>query len=414
MENEERRHRQSTEPVEHQPSPATPAQNRPSSAPAPAKASDDDQEPAPDFKVYLGEDRITSKPIFWDPATTKPKRLLNQHLLIVGKSGSGKSETTKSLLYELDQRGVPAIIFDFQGEYATGEFAEAVKPQVFDVMEGLPINPFEIPLDPRTGKRRRPVEMMFRLADTLNTVFSGSGDIQLGKLRDAIEECYKRCGFDMQEPAPEDKEAPTLELLEAVLESWGADRGGQIKNLQVRLQPLFKSGIFVQGKASFSFDDLFRKTSVILLTAGIKDLMLAASRFLLEKVYAAMMMQGMSKKLKLIVSVDEAHKLCNDPKITDLAKEARKYGLGLVLSSQETRDFHPSIFANAGTQIVLALEDADATVMSKVYATEKKDQAAVKNLIIGQESGVALIRSTHFWPYQQVRIKSFEDRVEEL
>ena len=364
-----------------------------------------------DLKVYLGEDRTTSKPAFWDPVTTKPKRLLNQHLLIVGKSGSGKSETTKSLLYELDQRGVPAIIFDFQGEYAAGEFAEVVQPQVFDVMEGLPINPFEIPIDPRTGNKRRPVEMMFRLADTLNTVFSGSGDIQLGKLREAIEECYIRCGFNMQEPAPKDKEAPTLDMLEAVLDSWSADRGGQIKNLQVRLQPLFKSGIFVQGKASFKFDDLFKKTSVILLTAGIKDLMLAASRFLLEKIYATMMMEGISRKLKLIVSVDEAHKLCNDPKITDLAKEARKYGLGLVLSSQETRDFHPSIFANAGTQIVLALEDADATIMSKVYAPDKKDQATVKNLIIGQESGLALIRSTHFWPYQQVQIKSFEDRV---
>jgi len=364
-----------------------------------------------DLKVYLGEDRTTSKPAYWDPSATKPKRLLNQHLLILGKSGTGKSQTTQSLLYELDQQGVPAIIFDFQGEYATGEFAEVVQPQIFDVMEGLPINPFEIPIDPRTGNKRRPVEMMFRLADTLNTVFSGSGDIQLGKLREAIEECYIRCGFNMREPAPKDKDAPTLDMLEAVLDSWSAERGGQIKNLQVRLQPLFKSGIFVQGKASFKFEDLFKKTSVILLTAGIKDLMLAASRFLLEKIYAAMMMEGLSRKLKLIVSVDEAHKLCNDPKITDLAKEARKYGLGLVLSSQETRDFHPSIFANAGTQIVLALEDADATIMSKVYAPDKKDQATVKSLIIGQESGLALVRSTHFWPYQQIRIKSFEDRV---
>jgi DNA helicase HerA-like ATPase len=126
-----------------------------------------------------------------------------------------------------------------------------------------------------------------------------------------------------------------------------------------------------------------------------------------------MMMTGLSKSLRLMVCVDEAHKLCNDPKITDLAKEARKYGLGLILSSQETRDFHPSIFANAGTQIVLALEDADASIMAKVYATEKKDQAAVKNLIVGQASGIALIRSTHFQPYAQIKIVSFEDRLGE-
>ena len=137
----------------------------------------------------------------------------------------------------------------------------------------------------------------------------------------------------------------------------------------------------------------------------------AAARFLLEKIYAAMVMHGLSKTLRLMVCVDEAHKLCNDPKITELAKEARKYGLGLVLSSQESRNFHPSIFANAGAQIVLALEDADATVMAKVYASDKKDQATVKNLIVGQESGIALIRSTHFIPYNQIRIRSFEDRI---
>lgn len=360
--------------------------------------------------VFLGRNLVTGADVLWDPSAVEPRRLLNQHLLIVGKSGSGKSETTKSLLYELDRQGIPSIIFDFQGEYASGEFADVVNPQVFDVMEGLPINPFEIPIDPRTNKRRRPVEMIFRLADTLNAVFAGSGDIQLGKLREAIQECYVQCGFKIMEPAPDDKEPPTLEMLEAVLDQWSG-QGGQIKNLQVRLQPLFMSGIFNQGKASFSFEDLFKRTTVILLTAGIKDLMLAASRFLLEKIYGTMMINGLSKSLRVMVCVDEAHKLCNDPKITDLAKESRKYGLGLILSSQETRDFHPSIFANAGTQIVLALEDADATIMAKVYATDKKDQGLVKNLIVGQDSGVALIRSTHFQPYTQALILSFEDRV---
>lgn len=364
----------------------------------------------PITRVYLGQNVVADQPAFWDPHTTTPKRLLNQHLLILGKSGSGKSETTKSLLYELDRQGIPSIIFDFQGEYATGEFAEIVQPQVFDVMEGLPINPFEVPLNPQTGKRRRPVEMMFRLADTLNAVFAGSGDIQLGKLREAIKECYIQCGFDMNQPAPDAQEPPTLEVLATVLDQW-SHQGGQIKNLQVRLQPLFESGIFNQGRANFSFGDLFKKTTVILLTAGIKDLMLAASRFLLEKIYATMVMNGLSKTLQLMVCVDEAHKLCNDPKITELAKEARKYGLGLILSSQESRDFHPSIFANAGTQIVLALEDADASIIAKVYAQDKKDQATVKNLIVSQESGIALIRSTHFMPYSQIRIQSFEDRI---
>ena len=60
------------------------------------------------------------------------------------------------------------------------------------------------------------------------------------------------------------------------------------------------------------------------------------------------------------------------------------------------------------------LEDADATVMSRVYAPEKKDQMTVKNLIVNQESGMALIRSTHFQPYAQIRILGFQDRCDGL
>ena len=160
------------------PEPQTTEVGQPSAVTSPTKPSSGQKaEQAPEkhdeLKVYLGVDTTSRKEAYWDPKTTKPRRLLNQHLLIVGKSGAGKSETTKSVLFELNRQGVPAIILDFQGEYAADDFHESIKPQIFDVMDGLPINPFEIPIDPRTGRKRRPVEMMFRLADTLNSVFSG-------------------------------------------------------------------------------------------------------------------------------------------------------------------------------------------------------------------------------------------------
>lgn len=363
------------------------------------------------INIYLGKDVTTGKDIQWSPYTATPRRLTNQHVLVVGKSGSGKSETTKALIYELVHLNIPTIIFDYQGEYAHGDFYDAVKPQVFNVMDGLPINPFELPFDPHSGKKVRPIEIVYSLADTLNTVFSGSGDIQLGILRDAIKACYVQNGFDMNDASTWNNESPTLEMLSVVLESWASSYGMQVKNLLVRLQPLFESGIFRQNQVAFSFNDLFKKTSVIRMDSGIKNLMLAASRFLLEKIYATMLMKGMSKELRVMVCVDEAHKLCGDDTITSLIKEARKYGLGIILSSQETRDFHPSIFANTGTQICLALEDVDATKMSQhLGITDKTQQKMAKELMLNQENGRALIRSQHFLPYTQVQIKSFEDR----
>ena len=371
--------------------------------------------PQDELNIYLGTNTVTGKAAYWNPYITKPRKLSNQHVLVVGKSGAGKSETTKALVWELSRHGIPSIIFDYQGEYASGGFYEAVKPQVFDVMKGLPINPFEIPINPLTGKKRPYIEMVFRLSDTLNSVFSGSGDIQMGTLREAIDLCYQQHGFDRDNAESWENEPPTLEMLEAVLGQMAADRGSQVKNLQVRLQPLFKSGIFRKNKAEFQFEDLFKKTTVILLTAGIKDLMLAASRFILEKVYAAMLMAGVSKKLRVMAVVDEAHKLCGDETVTALIKEARKYGLGVILSSQETRDFHRSVFANTGTLVGLALEEEDAGVMAKYMGlTDKTEQTQAKEMLLYQANGQALVRSQHFLPYAQVQILSFEDRLQKF
>lgn len=422
---EEHEEAPSDEPAAHQETTATAADSTPSTDKQERKKAqqspqlEESAKPAAghgseQINIHLGSNCVTGEQVHWNPHTKKPRRLTNQHLLVVGKSGSGKSETTKALIWELDRRGVASIILDYQGEYAFGDFADAVEPQLFDVMDGLPVNPFELPYDPIAKRKRPPIEMIFRLADTLNTVFSGSGDIQLGILREAIEACYVQAGFDFHDASTWDNEPPSLDMLEAVLNHMAEDHGAQVRNLQIRLQPLFKSGIFKQQNAGFSFDQLFQRTSVILMTSGIKDLMLAASRFVLEKVYTTMLMQGVTKQLRVMVVIDEAHKLCGDETIISLVKEARKYGLGLILSSQETRDFQGSVFANTGTLVALGLEDADATVMAKhLGLTDKKQQTGAKELILSQSSGQALVRSQHFLPYAQVQVRSFEDRIEE-
>lgn len=99
--------------------------------------------------------------------------------------------------------------------------------------------------------------------------------------------------------------------------------------------------------------------------------------------------------------------------MTSLIKEARKYGLGLILSSQEARDFHPSVFANTGTLISLALEDADATEMAKhLGLVDKAQQKVAKETILNHPNGRALVRSQHFLPYREIQIQSFESRLE--
>ena len=63
--------------------------------PQSAEAAAGQESTLPGVSVYLGINTITSQEAFWDPHTTKPKRLLNQHILVVGKSGSGEIRNDK-------------------------------------------------------------------------------------------------------------------------------------------------------------------------------------------------------------------------------------------------------------------------------------------------------------------------------
>jgi Mrp family chromosome partitioning ATPase len=71
------------------------------------------QPAADELNIYLGIDTVTGRHVYWNPYTTKPRKLSNPHVLVVGKSGAGKSETTKALVWELSRSGVPSIIFDY-------------------------------------------------------------------------------------------------------------------------------------------------------------------------------------------------------------------------------------------------------------------------------------------------------------
>ncbi len=61
---------------------------------------------------------------------------------------------------------------------------------------------------------------------------------------------------------------------------------------------------------------------------------------------------GESRVLRLFCVADEAHRLAY-PKspIDSILREARKYGVGMILTSQSPHDFDPIVFGNVATKI---------------------------------------------------------------
>lgn len=72
---------------------------------------------------------------------------------------------------------------------------------------------------------------------------------------------------------------------------------------------------------------------------------------------------------------DEAHRAAGLKLIPTMAKECRKYGISLVLASQEARDFHVSVFSAIANYLVLRLTEADAKALVRNVSESRQERA---------------------------------------
>lgn len=392
----------------------------PPTATTPAKPVRKPEEPIPPTEpgihISLGRNCDTKKDVYWDPFTTTPKKLANQHVLIVGKSGAGKTQSAAAFMAELWKANVPSVIFDFQGEYmdpklanANDEtFLECTNGKVLDAADGIAVNPLEVPDDPHTGGKQNFMKVVYQVATSLAKIF-GLGDIQRAILRDAIGQAFVVNGFVAGNKGTWNNTPPTLSQVWEILKHLEQSEGGNVRNLNLRIQPLFETGVFVESGAAQSFDRVLSQISIIRLSnLATPELMVAVSRFVLQKIYATMLSKGPSSQLCVFAVVDEAHKLSYDETLTELIREARKYGVGILLASQSVKDFDRIVFDMVGTKIALQLEGDDAKVMAEnLGLTDKNDRDMARTMILHQPPHRALVRSNHFEPYIQADITPF-------
>lgn len=369
-----------------------------------------------DLRLPLGKNTDNGKSVFWDPIVTTPKKLTNQHILIVGKSGAGKTQTASAFLWELTKAGVPSIIFDFQGEYISGKltnaegktFLECTGARVLDAADGINVNPLEIPLDPHSSKKQNYVKVVYQVANSLARIF-GLGEIQHAILRDAINQAFVAAGFVPNNKDTWQQPAPNFSVVWTILKQMEEEIGGNVRNLNLRVQPLFETGVFLENTDPRGFEAILEETHVLRLSnLATPELMVAVSRFALQKLYADMLAKGPTTEMRVFAVVDEAHKLSYEETLTELIREARKYGVGILLASQSVKDFDRVVFDMVGTKIALQLEGDDAKVMAEnLGLVDKRDRDIARQIILNQAPHVALVRSNHFEPYLQAELTPF-------
>jgi DNA helicase HerA-like ATPase len=111
------------------------------------------------------------------------------------------------------------------------------------------------------------------------------------------------------------------------------------------------------------------KPSVIRLHLNTSEVLQRAfAAFVLHNLYQEMFIRGLQKRLTHAIIFDEAHKASGLKLIPTMGKECRKYGISMIVASQEARDFNGSLFAAISNYLILRLTENDAKTISRNVA----------------------------------------------
>ncbi len=323
--------------------------SRPPEPPASVLLSD------PFQSIYIGTTKIFKVPFTWSFIN-----LTNPHIAVVGITGSGKSFFVKTLLIRASYLwNTNAVIIDWAGEYKA--WVKQTNGIVVSLGKGDYLNIMDL-------SGMKPLDRTKQIITSLDILT----DIALYPeqkrvTEEAIDQAYVDAGFIASEKAPDDKDAPTLKdviaILQEKLQEGKYEYPAELENAIYRLRQFSKEG-----------EDYFARKSTLdlgkLVESGLVDIDLSAlpderfralaALFILQTLKEKMRSEGWSetKGLKALVVLDEAWKVASDEKsdAITIVREGRKYQFGLIVASQNPTDINEAIFSNVGTTFMLRIK----------------------------------------------------------
>ena len=381
---------------------------------------------------YVG---MNSEPVFLD-LFKRDRERVNSNMVIVGKSGSGKSFCTKSLLANLAADNSKIFILDPEKEYDV--IARNMKGKVIDVgsaKEGR-INPLQINAsqddeDNAEGNVSLAMHMQF-LETFFGLILEGISMDGMELLTEAIKELYARFGINnsthIEDLKPE--QFPIMQnLYDYICEKYEHATDEYNRNnykiLKIYLNKFAEGGrnaVLWNGYSTISNAEnfiVFNFQSLLANNAGAvaNAQMLLVMRWLNNEVinnkdYNA----KYHTTRKIIVVIDEAHVFI-DPKQTvaldfmqQMAKRIRKYAGMQIVITQNIKDFtgSPEI-ARKSTAIINAcqyslvfpLAPQDINDLVVLYEKSGKINEKEQDTIVTNPRGRAFLMTS---PYSRTNV----------
>ena len=319
--------------------------------------------------ISLGKDAFTNTQAEWSLTVRG-----NPHLLVAGLPGMGKTTCLLNLCRQMIAANIRPIIFSYHQDIDKGLQQSNTQIRFVD-FDSLGFNPLQV-ID------RRDQTAYLDVAGTVRDIFSAIypqiGDIQADQIRKAIKESFLEAGWGEQDTSSELREPPFRRFVE-ILRSEPKPNTG-LRNLLARLDELDDYRFFKAGDPQPSLWDSDQPTVIRIHAKQNDDMQRAFSSLVFYRLYKDMFQRGIQDRITHALIFDEAHRASRLKLIPTMAKECRKYGISLVLASQQAADFNPSLFSAIANYLILRLTDADARFLVRNVSSSQQEKALVDKL----------------------------------
>lgn len=318
--------------------------------------------------------------------------LENANSVIFAKSGAGKSYFVKLEAIRSLMLGTELIIIDPESEYL--KLAQAVGGEYINFSSQSPvkINPFDLSLVSEPGVNALG-EKILSLTGFLKLILGNLDAGQSAILDRAITSTYRLKGITA-DPSTQKGQPPLMEDLYKVLAGMEEP---QAQELAFRLERFIKgslSGIFT-APSNLKINNPLTVFSVRDLADQLRPL---AIYLILDYIWTKI---RTDLKKRLLI-VDEAWYMMKNPDsasfITEMAKRARKYYLGLTTITQDVEDFlgeerGKEIISNSSIQILLKQSPSAIEGIGKVFNLSEGEKRLLLSAGVGQ--GLFFAGPTH-------------------
>lgn len=325
------------------------------------------------IRALIGTYPHGDKKIYWEYGN---KELSNRHLLILGKSGYGKTYFMQCLIKEMSKNYIPTIIIDYSDAFMKKEIQDELKDYLGDNLitynvkrEKFPLNPFrksKIEFDEDDYVFEDNLDIASRIKSVFSSVYN-IGIVQENTLVKAINNGLNKYENDM--------------TFEHLMEELDDENNKNAISLLNQLQEFLMYDPFTpETEFEWSETDTRNKKVLIIQLHGYsKDIQKIITEFILWDLWNYKGLHGSADK-PFNVILDEAQNLdfSDDSPCVKILKEGRKKGWSVWFATQSikglTKNSEVNPFNNANQAIYFHPADNVKNIASE-FTTNNQDKS---------------------------------------